>query len=86
MDKQGAFYLLAIGVYLLATTLYAAWRTRLLQDIRRAPWDARLMTYANLGVGGAISLVVCLVFLALVALLWILAWLISLLWGGPQGG
>lgn len=37
---------------LFLNTDYTAWRARLLQDMARAPWDAHLMTYTTLGVGG----------------------------------
>jgi hypothetical protein len=89
LDDRGAFFLLVSGVYLLATTLYAAWRTRLLQDLQRAPWDARLMAYANLGIGGAVSAALGVMALAVVAIILLLVGVIALLLSGiggqPQG-
>ena len=85
LDEQGAFFLLVAGVYLLATTLYAAWRTRLLQDMDEAPWDARLMAYANLGVGGAVSAALGVMALAAAAVILLLVGLIALLLSGTGG-
>ena len=85
LDERGAFFLLVGGVYLLATTLYVAWRTRLLQDLQRAPWDARLMAYANLGVGGAVSAALGLVTLAVVGIILLLVGFIALLPSGTGG-
>lgn len=82
LDERGAFYLLMGGVYVLATALYAAWRTRLLRDLDGAPWDARLMAYANLGVGGAVSLAMGLLTLVAVAAAALLIGLIVLLLSG----
>lgn len=75
LDEQGAFYLLVVGVYLLATTLYAAWRTRLLHDLNQAPWDARVMAYVSLATGGVVVLVLGVAVLAMVAIIAALAWL-----------
>jgi hypothetical protein len=85
LDDRGAFYLLAGGVYLLATTLYAAGRTRLLQNLSRAPWDARLMAYSSMGIGGAVSAGLVLVALAIVALLLLLIALAVLMLNGMGG-
>ena len=35
LDERGTFFLLVAGVYLVATTLYAAWRTRLLRELNQ---------------------------------------------------
>jgi hypothetical protein len=85
MDNQGAFYLLVTGVYLLATTLYAAWKTRLLNNLDQTPWDARLMVYANLVVGGSIILILGMAVLAIVAIVVALAWFGALLLSGTGG-
>jgi len=85
LDERGAFFLLVSGVYLLATTLYAAWRTRLLQDLPRAPWDARLMAYANLGIGGAVSAALGVMALAVVGIILLLVGFIALLLSGTGG-
>lgn len=85
LDEQGAFYLLVGGVYLLATTLYAAWQTRLLRDLNQAPWDARLMAYANLAVGGVIALTLGVAVLAMVAIIAALAWLGALVLSDAGG-
>ena len=85
LDEQGAFFLLVAGVYLLATTLYAAWRTRLLQDLDEAPWDARLMAYANLGIGGVVSAAFGVFALAAAAVILLLVGLIALLLSGTGG-
>jgi hypothetical protein len=85
MGNQGAFCLLVAGVYLLATTLYAAWKTRLLNNLNQAPWDARLMAYANLAVGGSIILTLGVVVLAIVAVVVALAWFVALLLSGRRG-
>lgn len=85
LNEQGAFYLLAGGVYLLATTLYAAWRTRLLHDLNQAPWDARLMAYANLAVGGAVGLMLGAVALVVVVIIVALALFGALLLSGTGG-
>jgi hypothetical protein len=85
LDEQGAFYLMVFGVYLLATTLYAAWRTRLLHNMGQAPWDARLMAYANLGVGGAVMLILGVIALAVVGIVMMLVWLGALLLSGVGG-
>lgn len=86
LDERGAFLLAASGVYLLAATLYAAWRTRLLQDLPRAPLDARLMAYTSLGVGGIAGAALGVAVLALAALGMLLVWLMILLVGGREGG
>jgi len=85
LDEQGAFYLTVIGVYLLATTLCATWRTRLLRNVSQAPWDARLMAYANLAVGGAVMLILGVIALAVVGIVMILVWLGALLLSGVGG-
>jgi hypothetical protein len=85
MDGQGAFYLLIVGVYLLATDLYAAWRTQLLNNLNQAPWDARLMAYVNLVVGGSIVLAMVVAVLTMVAVVMILVWLGALVLSGAGG-
>jgi hypothetical protein len=89
LDEQAEFLLLVSGVYLLATTFYAAWRTRLLQDLHQAPWDARLMAYANLGVGGVVSMALGVMALAIVGIILLLVGFIALLLSGtgrqPRG-
>jgi hypothetical protein len=85
LDNYGAFYLLVSGVYLVATSLYAAWRTRLLRNVRQAAWDTRVMAYANLAVGLAVLLVLLLAFLVLVALVMIPVYLGALLLSGLGG-
>jgi hypothetical protein len=85
LDERGTFFLLVSGIYLLATTFYAAWRTRLLLDLHRAPWDARLMAYANLGVGGAVSAALGVMALAVVAIILLLVGFIALLLSGTGG-
>lgn len=85
LDERGAFLLLVSGVYLLATTFYAAWRTRLLKDLRQAPWDARLMAYASLGVGGAVSAALGVMALAVTAIILLLVGLGALLLSEPGG-
>ena len=85
LDERGAFFLLVSGIYLLATTLYAVWRTRLLQNLRHAPWDARLMAYANLGVGGVVSVALGVMALAIVDIILLLAGLAALLLSSPGG-
>lgn len=85
LDEQGAFLLLVAGVYLLVTTLYAAWRTRLLQNLHQAPWDARLMAYANLGIGGVVSAALGVMALAVVGIILLLVGFIALLLSGTGG-
>jgi hypothetical protein len=82
LDEQAEFLLLVSGVYLLATTFYAAWRTRLLQDLHQAPRDARLMAYANLGVGGVVSMALGVMALAIVGIILLLVGFIALLLSG----
>ncbi len=67
LDGRGAFYLLVAGAYLLASALYGGWRTRLLVELDGAPWDARLMVYASLAVGGVVSVALALLAVAAVA-------------------
>jgi hypothetical protein len=84
LDGEGLFYLFATGVYLLATSLYAAWRTRLMEAVGQAPLDARLMAYANVGVGGAVVFTLGVIALAVVALACALIGLaVALLNDGP---
>jgi hypothetical protein len=85
LDEQGAFYLLVVGVYLLATTLYAVWRTRLLHDLNQAPWDARVMAYISLAVGGVVVLILGVAVLAMVAIIVALAWLGALVLSDAGG-
>jgi hypothetical protein len=82
LDDRAIFYLLVSGIYLLATAIYAAWQTHWLRAMDRAPWDARLMAYANLSVGGTIILTLGLVVLAVVAAITVVAGLAVLLLGG----
>ncbi len=55
LGERGAFFLLMAGLYLLVSGCYAAFRTRLLRNLNQAPWDARLLAFSNLAVGGAVS-------------------------------
>jgi hypothetical protein len=82
LNQRGAFFLLVSGAYLVSTTLYAAWRTRLLQNLHYAPWDARLMVYANLGVGGVVSAAAGLLTLTVVGIILLLIAFIALLVSG----
>lgn len=65
LDERGSFFLLAAGVYLLATTLYAAWRTQLLKDLSVAPQDVRLMAFASMAIGGLVTAAVLIVALTI---------------------
>ena len=78
LDERGAFYLLVASAYLLATGFSAAWRTRLLRELAQAPWDARLMAYLNLGVGGAVTLALGLVALVAVVLVGVVVAVLAL--------
>jgi len=75
LDERDAFGLLAFGVYLLATALYTACTTRLLRNLNRAPWDTRAMAYADLIVGGAVTLTLGVAIMAIGAIFVALAWL-----------
>lgn len=79
LDDRGTFWLLVAGAYVLGTALYAAWRTRLLHELDQAPGDVQLMAYANLGVGGVVSLVLGLMALAAVAILGLVIAVLALL-------
>lgn len=89
LDEEVTFLTSVGGIYLLAATLYAAWRTRLLRDLAQAPWDARLMAFTSMGIGGATGVTAGVVALAIAALFMIgiaaLALLLSSSEGGPQG-
>lgn len=84
LEDQEVFYLLAGGIYLLATAFYAGWRTRLMRGFHEAPWDARLMALANMAVGGALALALGVVTMAMVAVVLLLAGLCILLFSGTS--
>lgn len=75
LSERGTLGLLAAGVYLLATALYTACKTRLLRDLNRAPWDTRAMAYANFIIGGAVTLTLGVAIMAIGAIFMALAWL-----------
>jgi hypothetical protein len=79
------FYLLAGGIYLVATTVYAGWRTRLMRDLSGAPCDARLMALVNMVVGAALVSALGMVVMAAVAVALILLAISALLLSRPQG-
>lgn len=86
LSERGSFYLLMAGIYLIVSACYAAWRTRLLQNVSEAPWDARLMAYGNLVVGAAVSAAlaaVLLIGMAILALLLAPLLLVLKGWGDP---
>lgn len=85
LEDRELFYLLAGGVYLLATAIYAGWRTRLMRDLREAPWDARLMALLNMAVGAALVLALGMVIMATVAVVLILLGVGAILLHRPQG-
>jgi hypothetical protein len=85
LEEREVFYLLAGGVYLLATTVYAGWRTRLMRDLSGAPWDARLMAAVNMAVGAALVFALGMVIMAAVAVVLILLGLSAILLSRPAG-
>ena len=85
LDTQGAYYLTVVGIYLLASTLYAAWRTRLLHDVQQSPWNARLMAYANVVVGAGVALILGVIAFAVVGIVVVLVLLAALLFSGVGG-
>jgi hypothetical protein len=75
LGDRGAFCLLVSGTYLVATSLYAALKTRMLADVDQAPWDARLMAYANIALGGSIALGFGMIVFAMLAIVVSLVWM-----------
>jgi hypothetical protein len=73
------FLLLAGGGYLLAGALYAAWRTRGLQDLDTAPWDARLAAYLGMAAGGLVVLAAAAAIVAIAVALVVASILLGLL-------
>jgi hypothetical protein len=85
LEDRDLFYLLAGGVYLVATTVYAGWRTRLMRELSEAPGDARLMALVNMAVGVALVFALGMVVMAAVAAVLILLAISALLISRPQG-
>ncbi|MFZ5919066.1 MAG: hypothetical protein ACOYZ7_19200 [Chloroflexota bacterium] len=85
LDEKGTFYLLVSGAYLLATNVYASWKTRMLHNPSGAPWDARLMAYVNLALGGFVIAMLSMAVLAVVALIAAMAWFGALILGSTGG-
>jgi hypothetical protein len=85
LEDREVFYLLAGGIYLLSTTIYAGWRTRLMRNFDRAPWDARLMALVNIAVGAVAVFALGMMIMALVAVVLILLSLSAVLLSRPAG-
>ncbi len=85
LEDREVFYLLVGGIYLLSTTIYAGWRTRLMRDFDHSAWDARLMAVVNVSVGAALAFVLGLMIMAAVAVVLILLSLSAVLLSRPAG-
>lgn len=85
LEDRELFYLLAGGIYLVATTIYAAWRTRLMRDLSGAPADARLVALVNMAVGAAPVFALGVAVMAVVAVVLIMLAISALLLSRPQG-
>ncbi len=85
LDESAAFYLLAGGVYTVATVFYVIWQTQFLQNLDQLPADVWFMVCLDLLIGGAVILAVGIALLATIILLVLLVGLGMLLIARPPG-